>query len=104
MLILVPEPDPGCREDRECPSKHACIIENGFGTCRNPCLVYEPCARNARCEVHDELPLRVMSCTCLPGYTGKGDVQCDKISKGLVNKFCNGITKFQVMAETLAVK
>ena len=77
----IPEiiPDVGCKEDRECQSKHACIIENGYGTCRNPCLVYEPCARDARCEVHDELPLRVMSCTCLPGYTGKGDVRCEKI-------------------------
>ena len=88
--IVVPEIDPGCKEDRDCPSKHACIIENGFGTCLNPCLTFEPCARNARCEVHDELPLRVMSCTCLPGFTGKGDVQCDRISKDNVDVFILG--------------
>ena len=89
VSCVVPEiiPDVGCKEDRECPSKHACIIENGFGTCLNPCLKFEPCARNARCEVHDELPLRVMSCTCLPGFTGKGDVQCDRISKHNSNVF-----------------
>jgi hypothetical protein len=24
--------------------------------------------------------LRTMSCTCVPGFTGKGDVHCDEIS------------------------
>ena len=66
----------GCSHDGECPSKHACFD----GVCLNPCLVIEPCVENAECEVKDELPARVMVCTCKPGYSGKGDVRCEKIS------------------------
>ena len=40
-----------------------------------------PCAPNADCEVKDELPLRVMVCTCRPGYSGRGDERCELISK-----------------------
>ena len=75
-----PPPDPGCKEDRECSSKLACIDRE----CQNPCSVIRPCAPNAECEVHSSLPLRTMSCTCIPGYTGKGDVRCDKISKNFM--------------------
>jgi hypothetical protein len=31
--------------------------------------------------VYDSLPLRTMTCTCNPGFTGKGDERCEKISK-----------------------
>ena len=72
---IPPPPDPGCKEDRECASKQACIDRE----CVNPCKAIQPCANNAKCEVHSTLPLRTMSCTCLPGYTGKGDVRCDRI-------------------------
>ena len=65
-----PPPDPGCKEDRECSSKLACIDRE----CQNPCSVIRPCAPNAECEVHSSLPLRTMSCTCIQGYTGKGVV------------------------------
>ena len=80
FVLVPPPPDPGCKEDRECASKEACFDRE----CKNPCLAIKPCARNAKCEVHSSLPLRTMSCTCIPGYTGKGDVRCDKISKTLV--------------------
>ncbi|CAB4059875.1 unnamed protein product [Lepeophtheirus salmonis] len=49
-----------CYEDSDCPSKQACI--NDMYT----------------------LPLRTMSCICLPGYTGKGDEHCEKISANIV--------------------
>ena len=71
----------GCYNDEDCPSKHACFS----GECLNPCLVIEPCVQNAECEVKDELPARVMVCTCRPGYSGKGDEHCDKISMICVN-------------------
>ena len=77
---LVPEPvieEPGCINDGDCPSKQACFN----GECLNPCLHIQPCVQNAECEVKNELPLRVMVCTCKPGYTGKGDERCDLISE-----------------------
>ena len=79
-IFLVPEPvveETGCLTDGDCLSKEACFD----GECHNPCLRINPCTSNAECVVKDELPLRVMICTCNPGYTGKGDVQCDLISK-----------------------
>ena len=85
MLFLVPEPviDEGCKTDRECPSKQACIITNNKGDCKNPCTAFQPCVQNAECKVYDSLPLRTMTCTCNPGFTGKGDERCEKISKFL---------------------
>ena len=77
MSLVPPPPEPGCKEDRECPSREACFS----GECENPCGVIKPCALNANCEVYSSLPLRTMSCTCTEGFTGKGDVRCDKISK-----------------------
>ena len=79
FIIVPPPPPPGCSEDRECASKEACFNRE----CKNPCAHVDPCARNAKCEVHSTLPLRTMSCTCLPGFTGKGDVRCSEISKNL---------------------
>ena len=76
-ISVPPPPGPGCKEDQECPSRQACFS----GECENPCTVIRPCAQNAECIVHSTLPLRTMSCVCLPGFTGKGDVRCGKISK-----------------------
>ena len=79
-FYVVPEPviaETGCLTDGDCLSKEACFD----GECHNPCLKISPCTTNAECVVKDELPLRVMICTCKPGYTGKGDIQCDLISK-----------------------
>lgn len=58
--------------DADCPSKLACFS----GECRNPCLETKPCGVNAECSVVDTLPLRTMSCLCLPGYVGDADVEC----------------------------
>ena len=83
-ILTVPEPvveDLGCKMDRECPSKQACIITNNRGECKNPCTTFQPCVQNAECKVYDSLPLRTMTCTCIEGFTGKGDELCQKISK-----------------------
>ena len=72
-----PPPDPGCKGDVDCSSKLACFN----GDCRNPCLEIKPCAPNADCKVYDTLPRRTMTCTCREGFSGKGDVRCEKISK-----------------------
>ena len=66
-----------CTTDRDCPSRQSCLQEK----CKDPCLAISPCASNADCTVHNTLPLRTMSCTCIPGYTGKGDERCEKISE-----------------------
>ena len=62
----------GCISDGECPSKHACFN----GECVNPCTVIKPCGLNAQCLVVDSLPLRTMTCQCLPGYFGNPNVEC----------------------------
>jgi hypothetical protein len=79
----IPEPvqDEGCKEDKDCPSKEVCIVRNNRGDCKNPCSTFTPCVSNAECKVYDTLPLRTMTCTCLPGFTGKGDQLCQPISK-----------------------
>ena len=84
MLHSVPEPviDEGCKRDGDCPSKEACFS----GDCKNPCLEIRPCVSNAICKVYDTLPRRTMTCTCKPGFTGKGDVRCDKISMFRMSK------------------
>ena len=73
----VPIPKVECTTDRDCPSRESCLDEK----CKNPCQAIDPCTSNAECTVHNTLPLRTMSCTCLPGFTGKGDERCDKICK-----------------------
>ena len=76
VCILVPKVvEPFCTIDSQCDSQLACINED----CVNPCTAIDPCAEFAICKVHDTLPLRTMSCTCQPGFTGNGYVQCSKI-------------------------
>ncbi|EFX65777.1 hypothetical protein DAPPUDRAFT_229540, partial [Daphnia pulex] len=65
----------GCTTDGECPSKHACFN----GECVNPCTVIKPCGLNAQCLVIDSLPLRTMTCQCLPGYFGNPNVECRSV-------------------------
>jgi len=74
FLFLEPQPDfkEGCTSDAECLSKHACFN----GECVNPCTVIKPCGINAQCLVIDSLPLRTMTCQCLPGYFGNPNVEC----------------------------
>ena len=77
LFNTVPVRQPDCLEDKDCPSRQSCLQEK----CKNPCDAITPCVTNAKCTVHNSLPLRTMSCTCLPGYTGKGDENCIKIRK-----------------------
>jgi len=79
--------------DKECPSRQACITIGGKGECRNPCSEFRPCVQNAECKVYDSLPLRTMTCTCIEGFTGKGDELCSKISKFLITQR-EGIGKY----------
>ena len=69
----VPEPEPECRIDGDCPSRLACLNE----VCRNPCTSFSPCGQNAECSVQNTLPQRTMVCMCLPGYVGDADVACN---------------------------
>ncbi|KAJ8890112.1 hypothetical protein PR048_009619 [Dryococelus australis] len=69
---LVPVLKPQCSMDADCASKLACFS----GVCRNPCTEINPCGSNAECSVVDTLPLRTMSCLCLPGFVGDADVEC----------------------------
>lgn len=64
--------EPQCRQDADCPSKHACFD----GICKNPCYETKPCAANANCRVVDSLPLRTMICSCNDGYVGDAEKQC----------------------------
>lgn len=66
------EPQPDCTVDAECSSKLACFS----GVCKNPCHVTKPCGKNAECLVVDSLPLRTMSCICLPGFIGDANIEC----------------------------
>ncbi len=65
----------GCTRDSDCPSQHACI----HGKCRNPCQLSKPCGIQAECAVLDTLPVRTLTCTCLPGYEGDASVECTPI-------------------------
>ena len=71
--ISVPEPEPECRVDADCPSRLACLQE----VCRDPCSVLTPCGINAQCTVQNTLPQRTMICMCNPGYVGDADVACN---------------------------
>ncbi|CAB4059878.1 unnamed protein product [Lepeophtheirus salmonis] len=90
----IPEPvieEVECNEDRDCPSQNACINEE----CDNPCLMYKPCVQNAECKVYDTLPLRTMTCTCIEGFTGKGDERCVKIEP-IIHTGCRSNTECAV--------
>jgi hypothetical protein len=70
--IIPIQADPQCRQDADCPSKHACFD----GVCKNPCYETKPCTTNAICSVVDSLPLRTMVCTCIEGYVGDAEKEC----------------------------
>lgn len=61
----------GCRTDSECDSGKACVN----GNCVNPCLIDDPCGRNAECYVYRNRA----ECRCLSGYRGDPRVVCNVI-------------------------
>ena len=71
--LLVPEPQPECVVDADCPSRMACLNE----VCRNPCTTLTPCGQNAECTVKNTLPQRTMVCMCIPAYVGDADIACN---------------------------
>lgn len=58
----------GCRSDAECDSGKACVN----GNCINPCVVSNPCARNAECYVVGSRA----ECRCPSGYRGDPRDRC----------------------------
>ena len=95
-FYLVPEPEPECRVDADCPSRMACLNE----VCRNPCTALTPCGINAECTVQNTLPQRTMMCMCRPGYVGDADVACNLRKYSLlfygvkISKFSGGRASF----------
>lgn len=69
------DPEPECRIDGDCPSKMACIDN----TCKNPCYELSPCARTAKCEVLDSLPVRTMICSCPENSVPDNNGECKRI-------------------------
>ena len=63
--------DPECRVDIDCPPQMTCMSE----TCRNPCIVNNPCSRAQQCVVTGTFTsFRSVACICpegtLAGYGG----------------------------------
>merc|ERR1719350_2689151 len=61
----------GCQSDNECRDQETCVD----GNCVNPCLIQDPCGRNAECYPSRH---RAM-CECIPGYEGDPFVACEVI-------------------------
>lgn len=61
-----------CSETKACPSKLACDLASN--QCRNPCLGYQNCRRNQKCEVRNHKPI----CVCRNGFAlnEKGELTC----------------------------
>ncbi|CAH0390731.1 unnamed protein product [Bemisia tabaci] len=84
--VIAPiEVSPGCKQDSDCPSRHVCMS----GDCRDPCIGIQPCGQKAECKVLNTLPLRTLSCQCLPGYVGDASVQCERAA-AQVEHGCKG--------------
>lgn len=71
----VPEEEPECREDGDCPSQLACLNQR----CQNPCTIIQPCYEPAKCKVLPSLPVRTMVCICPSGYISSGSGTCQVI-------------------------
>lgn len=61
----------GCQSDSECASDEQCYN----GQCVNPCILGDPCARNAECYGSNHRS----SCRCPSGYTGSPYDYCERI-------------------------
>ena len=44
-----------------------------------------------------------MSCTCLPGFTGKGDVRCDRISKDTLSCSSILLSSLRILASFIII-
>lgn len=91
--IVIQEIPVQCKMDADCASKLACF----GGVCKNPCVETKPCGRNAECSVVDTLPLRTMSCLCLPGYVGDADVECKLGKNQMITRRHIKIVLFQII-------
>lgn len=58
----------GCTSHKDCPLTEAC----NEGTCQEPCLVWNPCAKNAICVNTNH----GADCSCEDGYQGNGFSYC----------------------------
>ena len=67
-LPTSPQLSVGCDVDDDCPLYNAC--ENR--QCIDPCVVRDPCGRNAYCKVVNHQPV----CTCPDGYIGSPTTDC----------------------------
>ena len=67
-LPTSPQLSVGCEYDEDCPLYNAC--ENR--QCIDPCVVRDPCGRNAYCKVVNHEPV----CTCPDGYIGSPETDC----------------------------
>ncbi|KAG5895969.1 hypothetical protein JTB14_027969 [Gonioctena quinquepunctata] len=63
-----PEKEPGCSDNRECPSTDACLNRK----CVNPCAVGNPCALTGECKSTDHKAI----CSCPPGLIGDPFIKC----------------------------
>ena len=60
--------EPECRQDRDCPIDQACINQ----VCVDPCLVEDPCGRNALCRAQQHRPV----CYCPDEWAGNPQIEC----------------------------
>merc|ERR1711892_961288 len=65
---LPPRPEPGCKSNSECGDREICRDRN----CINPCIVANPCATNAVCDVRQHS----VTCNCPSGFTGDPFSNC----------------------------
>merc|ERR1712079_292034 len=72
----LPDPEPECRSDEDCPRDHACI----GAICQNPCELNNPCTRSQRCVVENSLPIRTVACVCPNGFVQGTGGDCVKVT------------------------
>lgn len=61
----------GCQSDNECASDLQCYN----GQCINPCILGNPCPRNAECYGHNHRS----TCRCLTGFEGNALSRCERV-------------------------
>lgn len=68
--LTVTADEPECRIDSDCDTDKACYNER----CDDPCIVEDPCGREAICKVNKHRPY----CTCPDGWFGDPTLRCYK--------------------------